>query len=48
MRIVMVSVCCCCCYVVSAALTDLRTVESLDHYEVPFFGTLANRFVDDE
>ena len=38
----------CGCYVVSAALSDLCTVESLDHYEVPFFGSLANRFVDDE
>jgi hypothetical protein len=26
----------------------LCIVESLDHYEVPFFGSLANRFVDDE
>lgn len=24
------------------------TVEALDRYEVPFFGYLANRFVDDE
>lgn len=26
----------------------LCTVETLDYYEVPFFGRLANRFVDDE
>lgn len=25
-----------------------RLVESLDHYEIPFFGRLANSFVDDE
>lgn len=25
-----------------------RDVDTLEHYEVPFFGRLANRFVDDE
>lgn len=29
------------------ALTDC-SVDTLDHYEVPFFGRLANSFVDDE
>lgn len=27
---------------------DIDPVETLDYYEVPFFGHLANRFVDDE
>lgn len=27
---------------------DIDAVEMLDHYEVPVFGRLANRFVDDE
>lgn len=30
------------------ALHAYRDVEMLDHYEVPVFGRLANRFVDDE
>jgi len=30
------------------ALHAYRDVEYLDHYEVPFFGRLANSFVDDE
>ncbi|KAF7510152.1 hypothetical protein GJ744_007051 [Endocarpon pusillum] len=30
------------------ALHAYRDVETLDYYEVPFFGPLANRFVDDE
>ena len=30
------------------ALHAYRDVENLDHYEVPFFGRLANSFVDDE
>ncbi|EEH19907.2 hypothetical protein PABG_02166 [Paracoccidioides brasiliensis Pb03] len=28
--------------------SPLATVDSLEHYEVPFFGRLANSFVDDE
>lgn len=30
------------------SLRAYRDVDTLDHYEVPFFGRLANRFVDDE
>jgi uncharacterized membrane protein len=30
------------------ALHAYRDVETLDHFEVPFFGRLANSFVDDE
>lgn len=30
------------------ALHAYRDVETLDHYEVPFFGHLANSFVDGE
>lgn len=30
----------------SCVLTKL--VDTLDHYEAPFFGRLANSFVDDE
>ncbi|RJE23563.1 Tic20-like protein [Aspergillus sclerotialis] len=30
------------------SLHAYRDVETLDHYEVPFFGRLANSFVDDE
>lgn len=29
-------------------LTTLSPVDTLDHFEVPFFGHLANSFVDDE
>lgn len=29
-------------------LTMLSPVDTLDHFEVPFFGHLANSFVDDE
>lgn len=29
-------------------ILTIRLVETLDHYEVPFFGRLANSFVDDE
>ncbi|KAJ9640621.1 hypothetical protein, variant [Exophiala oligosperma] len=30
------------------AMHAYRDVDTLDHYEVPFFGRLANSFVDDE
>ncbi|KAJ5736281.1 uncharacterized protein N7483_001406 [Penicillium malachiteum] len=30
------------------SLRAYRDVDTLDHYEVPFFGRLANSFVDDE
>jgi len=30
------------------ALHAYRDVENLDHFEVPFFGPLANSFVDNE
>ncbi|KAJ9652630.1 hypothetical protein H2198_008110 [Neophaeococcomyces mojaviensis] len=30
------------------AMHAYRGVDTLDHYEVPFFGPIANRFVDDE
>ena len=30
------------------ATADIDSVETLDYFEVPFFGHLANRFVDDE
>lgn len=30
------------------AMHAYRDVDTLDHYEVPFFGRIANRFVDDE
>ena len=29
-------------------VANLNIVDSLEHYEVPFFGRLANSFVDDE
>ena len=29
-------------------MLTIWSVETLDHYEVPFFGRLANSFVDDE
>lgn len=29
-------------------LITLSLVDTLDHFEVPFFGRLANSFVDDE
>lgn len=30
------------------AMRAYRDVDTLEHYEVPFFGRLANSFVDDE
>lgn len=30
------------------AMHAYRDVDTLDHYEVPFFGPIANRFVDNE
>lgn len=30
------------------AMRAYRDVDTLEHYEVPFFGRMANRFVDDE
>ena len=30
------------------AMHAYRDVETLEHYEVPFFGRLANSFVDEE
>ena len=31
-----------------SAVANYGLVETLDHFEVPFFGKLANSFVDDE